>query len=221
MFSMIFLALLAFYLALFVVIYKQAERWMTRIFLWLLLASPVILIAWDIQVGEYKFQQLCKKEAGLKIYVQNPEPAKIIRLENDSVGSAKVYLKKYKSLKGVETIDYKNDMVYNPMAYALYELNEDSKEPTRTPLDAVEAGKVVRQGDSKADYTIKTVESHLPIRMWKYTSILTRKDGVLVATSTYITYSWSVRENTLFGVPFNSVMCGKPLEDDIVKVIAK
>lgn len=226
MFSMIALALLALYVSLFVLAAKNTAGWVWRILTWFVLASPMVWLAWDIPVGEYKFRQLCNKEAGFKLYVKNPTPAKIIRLNEDSDLGAKEFLRKYPSLDAIEARDKKWSYLSGPHVYAIYSIDRDNGNILSKLLDEVKetkvsAGVVVRSAPSSADYVLSEKTQDASYRIDRYDYILSARDGSVVATTTKFSYAWSKAENTILGRAFNIKECGELSATRLVEMVVK
>lgn len=217
MISLILLILTGIYLSLFVIAGRRNDSWSARVFWWVILLLPLIVLTWDMPVGYYRYKALCKEEGGLRIYQPNPAPAKVVRLQAERFdqASARSVLATYPTLDAVETLDA-NFETAEPPAYARYERNPQSPIPARGPrdefkplitsLDSVEwrrsnpAGLVtVAVGPSRADYVLTREDELRPIRLSITRHWLRKPDGSPVASTTSVVFSWTDPMNTLLG----------------------
>lgn len=211
--ALIFLTVL--YLALFIVVGFKAKQWSSRLTGWGILLAPLIWKTWDIPVGYYRFQKLCEAEAGFKVFVPNPVPARVIRLDTSSY-SGETLLRRRPSVHGVEAQDKKYDYLSNPLAFALYERTQDNGITSRL-MDKV--GKAPGRGDisvlesapSSADYVFSQKLDYPGYRMSRQIQQLRSKDGSLIGASISLEYMWSNPANTLFADSFHTSRCGPPM----------
>lgn len=184
------------YLGLLVLALWKPEGWW-KAFWAAVVLSPVAYYTWDIPVGYYHFQKLCKAEAGLKIYVPNPAQAKRIRLDghNFSGTDAEEFLKVRPTLEQIEAKDKKIDYSIPP-AYALYERNADGQ-VVSTLIDKVgrpQGGDmtVLEAAPSQAEYNLEFERKYPSLRSSFERLTLRRSDGFVIGTSTWINYKWSI-----------------------------
>lgn len=153
------LILLGLYVGLLVPIWKNVESLPARIAVSAFLLSPVIWKVAESSVGYHKFKQACAAEAGLKVYIENPPPAKRLRLEGTTFGgiSADYVLERYPSLQQIESTA--DNVHILPPAYAVYERGQDGK-VVSVLMDKVGqvrgAGtKLLESAPSQAEYVIR------------------------------------------------------------------
>ncbi len=227
MIAMGLLFLMLLYIVLFIVIGLSAKRWATRLFGWGILVVPLVWKAWDISVGYYHFQKLCKAEAGFRIFVPDPVPARIIRLNSYSYTHlyAEEILAKRPSVVAVEAKDKKFNYLSNPIAFAYYERNPEGKVVSRL-MD--EVGNTLGRGDirvlksfpSSADYTVTQSLDYPGNRISRWRQELRYKDGTVIALSTSLDYMWSNPANTLFAQSFHTDHCGSlELADTLIDLV--
>lgn len=206
--------LLGLYVGLFVLVWKKVETLPARVAISAFLLSPMIWVIGESSVGYYKFKQACEAEAGLKVYIENPPPAKRLRLEGSwfSATSAEHVLKNYPSLHQLEAKDSKFSYV-TPPAYAVYERSPDGK-VVSVLMDKVGevrgAGtKLLESAPSQAEYILSHSFESLPNRLHKRQFALRRADGRLVATTTHLGYSDTDPKYSPLAMPWGrSVGCG-------------
>lgn len=215
MIAMTLMALIGLYVVLFIVVGFMTEHWATRLTGWGILLAPLIWKTWDIPVGQYRFNKLCEAEAGFKVNVPNPAPAKIIRLDSSSY-TGETLLRRRSSVLAVEAQYEKYDYLSKPMAFALYERDLDGKIISRL-VDKV--GKAPGRGEiqvlesapSNADYIFTSLLDYPGDRMSRLKQELRSKDGTVIGSSTAIEYMWSNPANTLFADSFHTSRCGPPM----------
>lgn len=225
---MIAIALLFFmavYLwALLLALTKPPGIW--KIFWLALVLSPLLYKVWDIPLGYYEYQKICKAEAGFKVNVPNPAPARIIRLEGRRFGKpyAEDYLEERPSLEQIEAQD--PEITYSrPVAYARYERDAAGKVKS-TLIDKVGRVKgettVLEAGTSKAEYILSHELLYPSLRSTLERYALRRADGLVIGSSTSVHYMWSNPANTLFAQAFKVSSCGASLMDEekLVDLIA-
>ena len=225
MIAIVLLALMALYLwALLLAVTKPPGMW--KIFWLALVLSPILYKVWDIALGYYEYQKICKAEAGFKVYVPNPAPARIIRLEGGEFGKsyAEGYLEERPSLEQIEAQD--PEVNYSrPVAYARYERDAAGKVKS-TLIDKVGRVKgettVLEAGTSKAEYILSHELLYPSLRSTLERYALRRADGQVIGSSTSVYYMWSNPENTLFAQPFKVSNCGTSRMDEekLVDLIA-
>lgn len=206
--------LLGLYVGLFVLVWKKVETLPARIAITALLLSPVIWVIGESSVGYYKFKQACAAEAGLRVYIENPPPAKRLRLEGTAFGgiSAGYVMERYPSLKQIESADDNVHVI--PPAYAVYERGTDGKVfPTLMDKVGQQGGhgeiKVFESVPSQAEYVISQTRDHLPYRLKKLQHALRDKEGRLVATVTAFGYTDTDPNRSLLRMPWGRAAgCG-------------
>lgn len=206
--------LLGLYVGLFVLVWKKVETLPARIAVSVFLLSPVIWKVGESSVGYYKFKQACEAEAGLKVYIENPPPAKRLRLEGTRFfkTDAEGTLVRYPSLRQVEAQDSKFNYV-TPPAYAVYERGPDGK-VVSVLMDKVGevrgvGTKLLESAPSSAEYILSHSFESLPNRLHKRQFALRRADGRLVATTTHLGYSDTDPKYSLLAMPWGrSAGCG-------------
>lgn len=111
MITMILLPILALYIALLIWAGRKIKRWPGRIAGLLVLLSPVIYWIGSYQYVQYRHEQDCAREGGLRVFIQ-PEKTDRIRLDMNSYGAddhAEFLLKNlYPKLVVVEAWDGKS-----------------------------------------------------------------------------------------------------------------
>ncbi len=228
MITMILIVIAVFYVLAFLAVTFMAPNWGARIAGWLLLLSPIIWKTWDIPIGQHKFKKLCEQEAGIKIFVQNPKPAKRIRWQGGWFGYAHAEdtLLRYPDIKQVEAKDKEYSYVYDPIAYALYERDSKGKVVSKL-MDTVDKTgpktRVTHAAPSKAVYFLSHEIKEYPYRTTLYRYTLRNADNTVIGTATRIYHAWSKPENTLLGRAFNVTYCGCSANDDkkLTDLIAK
>lgn len=215
---MTLLLLLSMYVVLFVVVGFKTSQWSSRLIGWAILLAPLVWKTWDIPVGYYGFQRLCEAEAGLRVIVPNPTPAKTIRLDSYSynASAAEEILLKRPFVTAVEAKDKKYDYLSNPVAFSLYERESDEKIVSRL-LDKV--GKTPDRGDvrvlesasSNAEYIFTETLDYPGDRMSRQVQKLRSKDGTVIGTSISLDYMWSNPAKTLFADSLHTSRCGPPI----------
>lgn len=227
MIAMSLMAIAFIYFLLFVIVGFKAPTWGWRIIGWLMLLSPIIWKTWDIPVGHYKFKKLCEQEAGIKIYVQNPKPAKRIRLEGDWFGAAGAEdsLLRYPTLQQVEAQDRKYNYVRDPVAYALYERDINGKMVSKLMDTVNETGhtRVTYSAPSQAEYFMSFERNVYPFRIGLERYTLRSADNTIIGTAVRAYYFWSEPDNTILGRTFKIEECGCDIGDDkkLINLIAK
>jgi hypothetical protein len=228
MIAMGLLFLMLLYIVFFIVVGLSAKRWATRLFGWGILLAPLVWKTWDIPVGYYHFQNLCETEAGFKIFIPNPAPARIIRLDSYSYTHlyAEEILAKRPSVVAVEAKDKKFNYLSKPVAFAYYERNTEGKVISRL-ID--EVGNTLGSGDirvlksspSSADYIVTQSLDYPGNRVSRWRQELRYKDGTVIASSTSLDYMWSNPANTLFAQSFHTDRCGSwELADALIDLVA-
>lgn len=215
MIAMALMALIGLYVVLFIVVGFVTKQWLTRLTGWGILLAPLIWKTWDIPLGQYHFNKLCEAEAGFKVNVPNPVPAKIIRLDSYSYTAdhASSMLRKRPSVIAVEAKDKKYDYLSHPVAFALYERDLDGNIASRL-LDKVGQPfgrgeiQVIESAPSNADYIVTETLDYPGDRMSRWHQELRYKDGTTIASSTSLEYMWSNPANTLFAQSYRTVRCG-------------
>ena len=212
---MVLLVCIGLYLVLFVAVGFKTKKWSSRLTGWVILLAPLIWKTWDIPVGYYRFQKLCETEAGVKVFVPNPAPAKIIRLNTPSYSGGEL-LRRRPSIQAVEAQDEKYDYLSNPMAFSMYERDADGKIVSRL-LDKVgekngQGGvRVLESAPSNADYIFTTNLDYPGDRMSRQIQQLRSKDGTVIGSSTSLKYLWSNPAKTLFADSLYTSRCGPPM----------
>jgi hypothetical protein len=215
MIALALLILIGLYLCLFVIAGFRTRSWSRRFIWWGALLAPFVWLTWDMPVGYYRFNAMCEKEGGVKVYEEKPAQAKVLRLDVDGMRWAGGgLLINYPTLDAIEAGDEKHANA-TPPAYARYE--RDPHKPARTSfdkkiahdpiisrlIDRVEQRPngyfTVERGASQADYVLGETHWEEPIRMNLRRFTLRHADGRVVATSTRIGYSWTNSNNTLLG----------------------
>lgn len=205
--------LLGLYIGLFVLVWKKVETLPARVAISTFLLSPVIWKVVDSSVGYYKFRQACEAEAGLKVYIENPPPAKRLRLEGSAFGGISVdyVLKRYPALQQIEAAA--DNVHVLPPGYAVYERGPDGK-VVSVLMDKVGevrgAGtKLLESAPSQAEYVISQTRDHLPYRLNKLQHALRDKEGRLVATVTAFGYTDTDPNRSLLRMPWGRAAgCG-------------
>lgn len=221
MIAMTLMVLAGLYVVLFIVVGFMTKQWSTRLTGWGILLAPLIWKTWDIPVGQYHFNKLCEAEAGFKVNVPNPAPAKIIRLDSYSYTAdhAESILRKRLSVIAVEAKDKKYDYLSHPVAFALYERDPDGNIASRLlgkvgqPLGRGEI-QVIESAPLNADYIVTEALDYPGDRMSRLKQELRSKDGTVIGTSTSIKYMWSNPANTLFADSFHTSSCGPSMASD-------
>jgi len=212
MIAMALILLTALYVVLFFIVGLKTNRWATRLIGWGVLLAPLIWKTWDIPVGYYRFQKLCEAEAGFKVFVPNPAPARIIRLDTSSY-SGETLLRRRPSVQAAEAQDKKYDYLSKPMAFALYERGENEKIVSRL-MDKVGTTpgrgdvRVLESAPSNADYIFSENLDYPGDRISRQVQQLRSKEGTLIGSSTSLDY-WSGDPLTLF-IASNVRYCGPP-----------
>ena len=215
MIAMALIFLTALYVVLFFIVGLKANRWATRLIGWGVLLVPLIWKTWDIPVGYYRFQKLCEAEAGFKVFVPNPAPAKIVRLDTSSY-SAETLLKRWPSIQGVEAQDKKYDYLSNPMAFSYYERNPEGEVVWRL-MDKVDRRNgrgeksVLESASSNADYIFSSALDYPGDRVSRRIQQLRSKDGTVIGSSVSLKYLWSNPAKTLFATSLHTSRCGPPM----------
>jgi len=221
--------LLGLYVGLFVLVWKKVEALPARIAISAFLLSPVIWKVAESSIGYYKFNQVCEAEAGLKVYIENPPPAKRLRLEGTAFGAvnAEGVLRRFLSLQFIEAAAANVHVI--PPAYAVYERGPDGK------VVSILMDKVGRRGGhgetqvfesapSRAEYSIRLNNEQSTYRLDKHQYILSRADGHIVATATRYSYADTDPSSSLLAMPWGRVgQCGPQYEavDMLINLIAK
>jgi len=216
--------LLGLYIGLLVLIWKKVEMLPARIVVTVILLSPVIWVVGESSVGYHKFKQACEAEAGLKVYIENPPPAKRLRLEGGGFGlnGAEYALNNYPSLRQIEASD--NNVHVIPPAYAVYERGPDGK-VVSTLMDKVgrQGGhgqtKVFESAPSQAEYVISQTRDHLPYRLNKLQHALHDREGRLVATVTAFGYTDTDPNRSLLRMPWGRAAGCGPNEREMEMLI--
>ena len=222
------MVIVGLYVAALVAVWRLVESVVARLTVMLVLLSPVIWKIVDMEIGHYRFSQACKAEAGLKVYEQNPMPAKRLRLEGTGFGSvnAEYVLEHYPSLLQIEAQDQKYSY-FRPPAYGVYERLSDGK-ISSTLMDKV--GKVNGRGESKvlesapsqAEYVISQTREYLPYRLNKGQYVLRHSDGRVVATGTGFGYTDTDPDHSLLRMPWGRAEgcgAGGGEKDILIKLI--
>lgn len=84
---LLFFLLEGLYLVAFFVIWKRCTSWKRRFQYWSLLSIPAILYCWDYFAIQIEHEQMCKAEAGFKVFIQ-PDKADRVRFVTDSYSEA-------------------------------------------------------------------------------------------------------------------------------------
>ena len=221
MIAMTLIILMVLYVVLFFIVGFKTDRWSTRLFGWGILLAPLIWKTWDIPIGYYRFQKMCEAEAGFKVNVPDPAPARIIRLgsysSSFSAERAEIILRERPSVQAVEAGDRKYHFLSKPMAFALYERASDGAIVSRL-MDKL--GTAPRRGDihvlesapSNADYIFTETRDYLPTdRITRERQELRDKNGTVIGSSTSLSYMWSNPANTLFYSSYHTDRCGPPM----------
>lgn len=221
--------ILGLYVGLLVLTWKKIETLPGRIVVLTILLSPAIWVIGESSVGYYKFKQACAAEAGLKIYIENPPPAKRLRLEGSafSAVNAEGVLRRFPSLQSIEAAAQNVHVL--PPAYAVYERGPNGK------VVSTLMGMVGRRGGhgetqvleptpSQAEYSLRLNNEQGMYRLDKHQYILSRADGHLVATATRFSYADTDPSRSLLAMPWGRVgQCGPQYEavDRLINLIAK
>lgn len=214
MLAITLMLLLGLYALLFVIVGIKTRLWKTRLIGWAVLLLPMILSVSDVPFNNYHFQKLCEEEAGFRVRVSNPAPARIIRL-NTSSYTGETLLRRRPSVQAVEAQDKKYDYISKPMAFAMYERAGDGTIVSRL-IDKV--GKtpkwnemhVLESASSAADYIVSSTYDYPGEGMSRLHQELRHRDGTIIATSTSLEYMWR-NPLTLF-IPSHVVQsCGTPM----------
>lgn len=214
MIAMSLLLITFIYFLLFVIVGLKAPTWSWRLIGWLMLLSPIIWKTWDIPVGHYKFKKLCEQEAGIKIYVQNPKPAKRIRLEGSEFMFGEAYanefLQQYQGLQQIEAQDRKYNYVRDPAAYALYERDANGKVVSRLmdTVDETSHTKVTYSAPSQAEYFLNYEKKEYPYRIGLERYTLRSAENRVIGMATRVYFFWSEPDNTLLGRTYKLEECG-------------
>jgi len=194
MIGMAIMACFVIYILLFLIVGIAGLKAQNKTYLLIglaILIAPIVKFTWDIPIRYFQYKQLSIQEAGLKIYVNNPKPAKRIRLDMGSLSEhdAELYLKQYPSLQQIEAKDRKLNNTHDPAAYALYESNIKGKVVSKLMDTVDKAGtpKVTYSAPSQAEYFLSVEKKHykFDVDMERYT--LRSADNVIIATVTKIT----------------------------------
>lgn len=216
MIAMTLIVLTALYVVLFLVVGFKTNRWATRLTGWGILLAPLIWKTWDIPVGYYRFQKLCEAEAGFKVFVPNPVPAKVIRLDSCSYSdlAAEEILKKRSAVVAVEAGDKKySSYLCQPVAFAYYERNPEGGVIARLmdkvgKMNGRGETRVLESAQSNADYIFTENLDYPGDRISRQVQQLRSKEGTLIGSSTSLNYWWG-DPLTLF-IASNVRYCGPP-----------
>ncbi len=216
--------ILGLYVGLLVLAWKKIEPLPGRIVVLTILLSPAIWVIGESSVGYYKFKQACEVESGLKIFIENPPPAKRLRLEGGSFGfsGAEFTLKSYPALQQIEASDDRVNVI--PPAYAVYERGPNGKVvPTLMDKVGRQGGhgetKVFESAPSQAEYVISKTRDHLPYRLNKLQHVLRDKEGRLVATVTAFGYTDTDPNRSLLRMPWGRAAGCGPSEREMEMLI--
>lgn len=217
--------ILGLYVGLLVLAWKKIEPLPGRIVVLTILLSPAIWVIGESSVGYYKFKQACEAESGLKVYIENPPPAKRLRLEGSGFGAvnAEGVLNRFPSLQQIEAKDRKFSYV-SPTAYALYERSPDGK-VVSTLMDKVGRPgghgdtKLLESAPSQAEYVLSEDLEYMPYRMHKRQYALRDKDGRQIAITTYFSYTDTDPDKSLLAMPWGRVAGCGPKRDEVDSLI--
>lgn len=128
--GLIFYGAMLVYFILFVVVGFIFRRWSARVFGWLILLSPLLYWMREFPVIQYRHEQFCKKDGGLRILIQ---PEKVDRIQLDGryfdEHTAHSLLKElYPRLRYIEA---PVDNVLSNDQYYLYSIDEKNSDVTK------------------------------------------------------------------------------------------
>lgn len=156
------------------------------------LLSPVGYKIFDMYYGKYKFDEMCRANAGLNIYANNLSPTKKIRLvEGYASDSAVSILNHYPSLNEVEAPDEVNWMFG---AFSIYRRGSGGA------IESVLIGEVLMNDKRKsyhpassiADYQLAIKSTCIPEkRIMKWKTDLLSHNGKLLAAVVGYHYNWT------------------------------
>lgn len=189
MIALTLIAITVLYIAAFVLVGIKTRTWKRRAIGWGVLAIPLVLWLWDLPIIKVNHYLACKREGGLKVYIQ-PEKTDRVRLDGDQQlfnyddVDAKYVLQKFYPM--VKFVEAKETSGINKEQY--FEYTVDSRSLSKGRNDYTLIKKALVNEDKHVYILTKRYQkkTHLTKKQ-----VALFRDGNLYATWTTVTSSWN------------------------------